>query len=174
VAGNRHEAANGGRDDCDAVERHTDLVSGASARRELRVEELWIPSSDGGGGLLFYDRVPFEREKTLDRYWVRIAGPDLTASREVYAGYAPSHPASLFADMARRWSGWEGDLTWESLEGEMTLGCSHDGLGHISIGVELRSGLMPVDWRVKAAVTADAGQLEGIAHRAAVFFGEPR
>jgi hypothetical protein len=48
----------------------------------------------------------------------------------------------------------------------------HDGLGHISIQVNLRSGHMPADWTVRATVMAEAGQLEDIARRAALFFGQ--
>jgi hypothetical protein len=86
-------------------------------------------------------------------------------------GYVPSSPALLFADMARQWAGWPGALVWESLEGELALRCSHDGLGHIAIRAELRSGTIPEDWCVEATVLVEAGQLDRIARGAAQFFG---
>jgi hypothetical protein len=140
-------------------------------REEDAVDEFLISNAAGTGGLLFFDRSPFDPAEPIGSFWVRITGHNVSASGSVYAGYAPSHPALLFADMARQWSGWTGDLKWESLEGELILRCSHDGLGHISIRTELCSGHMPEDWRVAATVTTEAGQLAGIAHRAAMFFG---
>jgi hypothetical protein len=104
-------------------------------------------------------------------FCVRVSDRNLSAEACVYAGCINSHPAPLFADMARSWSGWPGELVWESLEGELALRCSHDRLGHISIRIELRSGDMPDDWLVVATVMAEAGQLEDIALRATVFFG---
>jgi len=136
------------------------------------LDEFLIPSAAGNGGLLFYDRLPADRAKTIEGFWVRVTDHNLSASGQVYAGYASSNPALLFAEMAKRWSGWPGELAWESLEGELALRCSHDRLGHISIRIELCSGPMPDDWRVEATTMAEAGQLECIARRAVVFFGK--
>lgn len=135
------------------------------------MDEFLIPSVSGSGGLLFYDRSPVDRAQRIGTFLVRVTDQDLSAAAQVYAGYAPSHPAAMFAEMARRWSGWHGELVWKSLEGELALRCSHDRLGHISIRVELRSGLMPDDWSAAATVVSEAGQLEEIARRARSFFG---
>jgi hypothetical protein len=135
------------------------------------IEEFLIPSATGCGGLSFYDRSPVDRTQPVEGFWVRVTDLHLSASVQVYAGYAPSHPAALFVDMARKWSGWPGELVWKSLEGELALRCSHDRLGHISIRIELQSGHMRDAWEVTATVMAEAGQLEDIARRAALFFG---
>lgn len=135
------------------------------------MDEFLIPSAAGGGGLLFYDRSPPDPAQPIGGFCVRVTDHNLSAIGQVYAGYAPSHPAGLFADMAAQWSGWPDALTWDSLEGELSLSCTHDRLGHVAIRVELRSGHMDDDWRVKATVLAEAGQLEAIARRAAAFFG---
>lgn len=152
------------------------LVRGITVWRRggERLDEFLIPSAAGSGGLLFHDRSPVDPAEPIDGFSVRVTDHNLSAIAHVYAGVsgcAPSHPAPLFVDMARKWSGWPGELVWESLEGELALRCSHDRLGHISIRVELRSGQMPDDWRVGATVMAEAGQLEDIARRAALFFG---
>ena len=136
------------------------------------MDELLIPSAAGIGGLLFYDRSPSDPTQPIESFCVRVTDHNLSAAGQVYAGCGPSHPANLFADMAARWSGWPGVLTWDSLERELALHCSHDQLGHIAIRVELRSGLMENDWRLEATVMAEAGQLEAIARRAAFFFGQ--
>ena len=129
--------------------------------------------SYGGAELAFFDRCPPDTSEELEYFSLRILSSDLTAKGRVYGGYCSSHPAHLFAEMARQWDGWPGELVWTSLEGELTLRCSHDGLGHISICLDYRSGPMPDDWRVIFTAFADAGQLEGLAKRAAIFFGQP-
>ena len=135
------------------------------------MDAFLIPSATRGGGLLFYDRSPPDCSLPINDFWVRVTDHNLSAAGQVYAGYAPSHPAPLFAEMALQWTGWPAELVWESLEGELALRCSHDRLGHIAICVELRSGLMPNDWRVIATVMAEAGQLAELASGAALFFG---
>ena len=147
---------------------HTEhLLSGA----EESLDEFLIPNAAGSGGLLFYHRTPYDPDQAVERFWVRITDHNLSADAQVWAGYTAGYPLRLFTDMGRLWSGWLDELTWESLEGELAVRCSHDRRGHISIRVELRSGCMPDDWQVSATVMAEAGQLEDIARRAASFFG---
>lgn len=135
------------------------------------MDEFLIPSATGDGGLLFFGRSPADPSKSIDHFWVRVTDHNLSAAAQVDAGYAPSHPAPLFANMARQWAGWSGELVWESLEGELTIRCSRDRVGHIFIRVELRSGPMPDDWCIVVTVLAEAGQLESCARRAELFFG---
>lgn len=135
------------------------------------MEEFLIPSVNGSGGLLFYDRTPFETDKPILNYMVRVTDHNLSAIAKVWGGYASQHPATYFEEMARRWSGWTEELRWNSLENEMVLQCSHDRKGHISILVTLRSGPMEDDWEVAATMMAEAGQLDDIARRARAFFG---
>jgi hypothetical protein len=135
------------------------------------LDEFLIPSAAGSSGMVFYQRSPVDPTEPIDGFWVKVMDHNLSACAHVYAGYTSSHPAPLFADMARQWSGWRGELVWESLEGELALRCSHDRLGHISIRIELRAGFMPSDWRVAATVMAEGGQLENIARCATLFFG---
>jgi hypothetical protein len=135
------------------------------------MDEFFIPSANGRGGLHFHDRTPYESDKSILHYMVRLTDHELSAIAKVWGGYASQHPAGLFEDMARRWSGWPDEMSWESLEGEMVLRCSHDRLGHISIRAVLRSGPMENDWEVAATVMAEAGQLEDMARRARTFFG---
>jgi Family of unknown function (DUF6228) len=131
------------------------------------LEELLIPSAAGEGGLLFFQRSPADPSKSIDHFWVRVTDQNLSAAAQVYAAIPPSHPAPLFADMA----GWNDELAWESLEGELKIRCGRDRVGHIFIRVELRSGPSPDDWRAVVQILAEAGQLESIARRAELFFG---
>jgi hypothetical protein len=146
-------------------------------------DEFTISSVDGTGRLEFFNRVPEDRDNPIGRFSVRIVQHRLDANIEVYAAYAavlglysvdnvPAKPAGLFSQMANRWTGWDHLLTWESLEGELTLRCSHDGWGHIAIKVNMRSGPYPTDWAVEATIMSEAGQMDAIARRAALFFGK--
>jgi hypothetical protein len=137
------------------------------------LDEFLIPSAAGCGGLRFYDRSPVDRAVTLERIGAQVTDHNLSAAALVYAGYVPTSLAQLFAEMARQWSGWHGELVWESLEGELALRCTNDRRGHISIRIVLRSGPMPDDWLVEATIMVEAGQLERIARHAVAFFGEP-
>lgn len=147
-------------------------MSSLIALWEYVVDEFLISSTDGVGSLFFYDRTPSETKLPIEQFWVRVTDLNLSAACRVWEGYTAGHPARLFAEMASRWSGWPDEVTWESTEGEFKLRCSHDGLGHIAICVELQSGFMDDDWRVSATVFAEAGQLERIARQAALFFGQ--
>ncbi len=134
------------------------------------MDEFSIPNPHGSGGLLFYDRSPYDPTEPINSYWVRITDHNFSVACKVDAGY-PSHPAKLFADMALQWSGWPGELAWQNFEGELALSCRHDKFGHIAIRVKLLSGWKEDAWRVEATTMAEAGQLDAIALRAAAFFG---
>ncbi len=133
------------------------------------MDEFLIRSAAGSGGLLFYNRSPREPEKPISGFWVRVTDLHLSGALNVYAGYMPSHPAGLFADMARHWTGWKGEMGWSSLEDELNLRCSHDRLGHIVIRVLLHSEYP--SWQLEASVTTEAGQLQALASQAKRFFG---
>lgn len=139
------------------------------------MSEFLIQSADRGAQLLFFDRIPSDPNQLIEGFWVQITDLNLSAATTVDGGYDHSHAASLFADMARQWQGWSGELEWRSLENELSLRCTSDRLGHVRIEIELRSEIGNWDyaWAVRAAVMVEAGQLERLARAAAVFFGQP-
>lgn len=132
-----------------------------------------IQSASGAGSLEFFERTPEDARRPIERFKVRLVDEDLSAVGRVYAGYAQTHPASLFAQMAESWTGWQGEMVWESAEDELRLRCAGDRAGHVTIRVALRSGPTEGDWEVGATIMAEAGQLPELARRAAEFFGEP-
>jgi hypothetical protein len=76
------------------------------------LNEFLITSATSSGELVFYDRSPQDPAEPLDGFWVRVTDQNLSAAGHVDAGYVRLHPAPLFADMARQWSGWSGELIW--------------------------------------------------------------
>jgi hypothetical protein len=73
--------------------------------------------------------------------------------------------------MAVNWNGWQGEVTWASLGGELNLRCSQGRAGHVTIRVDLRSGPGENDWAVHSTIMTEAGQLDEIARQAERFFG---
>jgi hypothetical protein len=69
----------------------------------------------------------------------------------------------FFADLAESWSGWEGEKVYRSLEADLELRASHDGLGSINLGVII-GRVAPPSWTMAAGLQIDAGeQLASIA-----------
>ena len=132
-----------------------------------------IRDANGAGALEFFERTPSDSHAPIERFKVRLTGPDLSAVTRVYADDEDRHPAPLFAKMSAHWRGWEGAFDWESPEGELSLRCEQDRAGHVSLRVGLRSGPGEADWALETTVMAEAGQLEEIARQAALFFGRP-
>ena len=137
----------------------------------LPLEEFLIPPGGGTTALRCCRRVPADPTRRLEKFTVELTDCQLSATADVWAGYTHSAPVCLFEEMAERWTGWKDRLTWQSLEGELKLECSHDGLGHIQVRVTLWSGCMPFDWKAEVTVNTEAGQLDKLARDARRFFG---
>jgi hypothetical protein len=82
--------------------------------------------------------------------------------------------AELFGGMAASWRGWRGTKDVESLEGHLTLRCSTDACGHVSIRVRFRGDFGVSDWVVEQTLLLEAGQLDDLAIQADRFFGPRR
>lgn len=136
--------------------------------------EFLVPDANSSGAIRCFDRNPYDASKPLVTFSVELTSHQLTANAQVYLGSADCasiNPSSFFRDMADQSEGWPGTRTWESLEGELSFSASHDGLGHISMETCLKSGCDEYDWLAQTVVMVEAGQLEGLARKAAVFFG---
>lgn len=83
-----------------------------------------------------------------------------------FSGRAPAStfmngsPAALFDEMARSWTGWNGEKSWKDLEDRVILRASSDRTGHISLRVELVG--QDYDSRLVAVIEFEAGQLEAM------------
>jgi hypothetical protein len=71
---------------------------------------------------------------------------------------------NLFLDMAKNWTGWEGAKIWDAIEGDFSLSCTSDKLGHITLEIELVERNAPELWFARFNVEIEAGQLEKIAN----------
>ena len=85
----------------------------------------------------------------------------LTAEATVHDLGADSLPV-LFEEMHRDYRGWKGEKRWDAMEGELSLVCTSDRLGHALVTARLQKDHYD-SWSVEAHFQIDAGQHDGIA-----------
>lgn len=104
-------------------------------------------------------------------FTVTFSSASLSASHRVwvYTGDC-ERLVGLFVEMAENWAGWEGAKTWDAIEGDFSLSCTSDRLGHIALKVELVGRDAPELWSAKFNVEVEAGQLEKIANEIKALF----
>jgi len=135
------------------------------------MDELTILDVNGSGALTFHSRSPEDRSLPIMSFVVRVTDHHLSAETGVYAGDGTSWLVGMFEDMAQKWAGWNGNISYASLESELELSGRHDRFGHIAIRVVLQPSHYPGSWRAEATVVTEAGQLEHIALEMASFVG---
>ena len=109
---------------------------------------------------------PIERrggDQGMPEVEVSLVGDGVRAKRVVH--HLDRRDLSRFvAELARDWRGWHGARRWAPIDGDFTLMCHHDRIGHVVVEVEL--GLRPPrewkqdGWVVAATVLIDPGQLQ--------------
>jgi hypothetical protein len=126
------------------------------------MHEVRIKADEGRAWLRLVRQGAARRSNQSDHVVVTLVDGGLEARAEVYV--PPERGleglVGLFAAMADQWRGWSGEKQWGSLEGELSLTCSHDGLGHVRIAVELQPDMRDESWAVRAVLVVWAGSLE--------------
>lgn len=102
------------------------------------------------------------------RDWITVLTLDgATAQTTVYNDVdIPASLANYFGRLAESWRGWEDRRDWFSLEGQLDLSATHDGLGTVRLGVVLsssRNDADPSSWSLAGMLMLDAGQLDALA-----------
>lgn len=98
-------------------------------------------------------------------FTIAFSSASLSASHRVWVYTGDCEQlVSLFLKMAENWTGWEGAKTWAAIEGDFSLSCTSDKLGHTALEVELVGRDAPELWSAKFNVEVEAGQLEKIAN----------
>lgn len=80
----------------------------------------------------------------------------LRASKDVHDIDGWSALLSFFEELALNWRGWDGDKTFDSLEGDFQLSAKHDG--HVRLSFELTQFERPTTWAAKGELTLDPGE----------------
>ncbi len=114
------------------------------------------------------------RESGTDDYiMVLLALDELTASRRVYSplGTGGENLADFFSRLAANSQGWSGEEMWESLEGDFSLCCSHDGVRCVAVQAKLSDVYR--SWKVEIQFVIELGMLDELS-TAATHFCESR
>jgi Family of unknown function (DUF6228) len=75
--------------------------------------------------------------------------------------WAPASLPAFLAALHADWRGWPGSREWRSIEGDITLSCTHDGLGHIAARVTIES--IYREWMAVDTLILEAGALGELA-----------
>jgi hypothetical protein len=126
------------------------------------VETLQIT---GGGGSLTIS----SDDGPEPLFWhVTLVSGGLHARTDLDLDAIRHHVAPLgefFASLAQEWRGWEGARSWGVTP--ITLSATHDGLGHITLAVHLKTNVFrEPSWSAAATVVVEAGRLDRLAREA--------
>lgn len=66
--------------------------------------------------------------------------------------------AHFLKELAEHWKGWKGVKVFKTLESDFLIKAVHDGVGQVTLAVELIS--QSEDWRINADIPVDPGQLD--------------
>lgn len=121
------------------------------------------------GELEFSEREGLARPVGQEYFRVTIKSNHLYSFTNVYT-FDPydSNLVKFFEDLAKNWKGFDGKKEWSSLEGEFSLSCASDNLGHFALEATIRNN---EDTRyARKTFYIESGQLEKIVQEARDFF----
>jgi hypothetical protein len=105
-----------------------------------------------------------------DYFTVELRGREISAVRRVW-GYTDCQILVELLDyLAKQDRGWTVPAEWASIESELVLRLRSDMVGHVFVEVEMSYNRGGEDWRLKAEIETELGQLPRIAREAAQFF----
>lgn len=121
------------------------------------MSKVTIKSANTGAKLEFSD-------VSNEYFTVTFLSHSMNASHRVWV-YTGNYDrlTHVFLEMAENWKGWEGVKTWDALEDDLSLSCTSDKLGHITISAQLGRCDAPEFWSVQFNLEVEAGKLEQIA-----------
>jgi len=117
-----------------------------------RMNEV-VLDSDGGRHLTLRRRT-WPDEESFESMDVMLGTPEGEMATRVW-DYRSSL-APFFVDLASSWRGFDGAKEYQSVEGELLLVCTHDGLGSVRCEATLRRPAPP-EWALSVTLTWGAG-----------------
>ena len=126
--------------------------------------EFSIKSTQTDAILSFY-------EPMGEYFSVHMLSNECSGKVKVWAYTDSMGLAKLFRSLSNDWRGWSGIKKWSSIEGEFSITCTHDGLGHIALLIRLSHDSGNSDpWSLNAELVVEVAQLDSIASDAELFF----
>ena len=128
---------------------------------------------DRGASLVFHEP-RFGADGFFESYRACLMNDFLKADIEVdgrrYKGVSTGEE-EFFSELAKSWRGWSGQKVFESLEHDLALAATSDQTGHIELQVTLTRFCHSTS-TASACLMLYAGELEGIARHARMFFSQ--
>ena len=127
-----------------------------------------IECSKNHGALEFSEPEGLLLAAGTEYFRVTVKNQHLWATAKVYAFDPFDYGlANFFEELAVNWKGFDGEKAWTSLEEELALVCTSDGLGHFAIKTTIKNDL---DTCSVNTIYVEAGQLGKIAREVKMFF----
>ncbi len=131
--------------------------------------ETFRIATPGGAEVIFKARV-MDANGSVDSYQIHLRAQGMNATAFVENPGYGHPPTQLFSETATSWTGWNGQKAWDAMEGELRIEATSDSLGHITFKFMIPGFSGRTDWSATASVVCEAGQLQGIANEAKLFF----
>ena len=77
--------------------------------------------------------------------------------------YFSGPPSLLFKEISENWDGWDGEKSWDAIDGELYLSATTNSLG--SITLKVRMVYLSGDFELVATIALEAGQLDTISRK---------
>lgn len=144
------------------IPRTAPALHGEGVRDDGTVDSACIGLENDG--LTLFD----VRRSDGEIWWcsARLRVPGLVAEKTHVAGhYAVTFNdlIDFFKALSADWRGWQGERSYDSLEGDLRLTATHDGR-HVRLAVTLRQSAVADGWSASAVLSVDPGeQLSAIA-----------
>jgi len=107
-----------------------------------------------------------------DYFKVQLVSSHLNVTREVWAYTDAYGFADLLEELASKIKPWEGEKTWQSIEGEFIFSVSCSSIGKIKFKIELNHYGNNEEWELTTEINSEFGQLPHLAKLARDFFGQ--
>ena len=134
------------------------------------MDSITIKSANGSASVSFANREPLHTSTEIVHFDVTLRHDHLTATARVYA-YMCSGLVQLFDNVSKTWRTFTGPESWSSLESELNIEITHDGLGHFNLQISLNSRSGDPDWQVISNVMIETAQLDRVSRDIRSFIG---
>lgn len=107
-----------------------------------------------------------------DYFTAKVISDRLSAQISVWAHSDSYGFADLFDWLAIQDKPWDGEQSWQSLEGEFKVAATCSSLGVIMFKVYFERFGGDEDWKIETEIRSEMGQMPELARAARIFFGK--
>ena len=123
---------------------------------------LRVETADASGSWMLAEPVVLFDDNMFRRVSMMIIDEGLSAAADAQLSLIDEPPLDQFlAGLADSWLGWPGTRIWRAIERQLELDARHDGRGHVTLGVTLKSRRyqrQEEDWCARISLIIEAGE----------------